>query len=120
VKTPSWKHPSLPALLAGALHRPAAWHRRVLYVGQDVADAIGTMVPRAIASLTPGRGATAFAMLTGIEIVVPEDFPPGTFRLVEHDGCEVIGDTRTVSHEKCTIVADGTVDLSPGRSLAQA
>src|SRR5690348_4790117 len=94
--------------------------RKVLYAAGDVTDALGAIVPPAWTSiLVPPHGSAvaAISFLTGIDIVTVDEVPPGFFRLVHHDGCEAksIGMSDIVSHAKCTIAAEGSVDLTPGR-----
>lgn len=102
--------PGLRRLLGNAA---GTKHRKVLYAAPDVVEAIGAFVPPVWAPVLAAHGspAGAISFLTGVEITAADDSPPGWFRLVRHDGCEVKG--QTVYHEGCTIVAEGTVILSP-------
>lgn len=79
-------------------------HRKVIYLAGDVAQALKDKYTVPVSMDT-------MAALMGIEIVASPEMPPGAFRLVRHDGCEVIERTSTVSHGRCTIVAEGTVEL---------
>lgn len=80
-------------------------YHKVLYVAQDVADGL--------ASRSKPVSTTTLCALLGIDVVGVPESPPHSFRLVRHDACDVIEGTRTVSHARCTIVAEGTVEF-PG------
>lgn len=113
--------PSLPSVSVPGLGRLlnrslSSKGHKVLYTAPDVTKALGDFIPPAwhpILTGTHGSAVGALAFLTGIDIIEAEDAAPGWFRLVHHDGCEVKG--KTVYHGKCTIVAEGTVDLTTRR-----
>jgi hypothetical protein len=106
--------PGLSSLLNRSSNGPVLC-RKVFYAAPDVAEGLGDVIPSAWSPLlTAAHGSAlgALSFLTGIEIITAEDVPPGFFRLVHHDGCKVKSGTTTVSHEKCTIIAEGFVDLT--------
>ena len=111
----------LTALLTERAKRPIPRDgREVLLCARDVLDAISENVPPA-----PKPGPLDFAMfgtlgnptaLIGVDIVTSDDCPPGYFKLTCHDNCDAQvsdtpGDLGTVSHESCTVIAEGTIRL---------
>jgi hypothetical protein len=97
--------------------------QKVLTCAQDVADALAH-----ISTPTPPRlpWEPDLAALTGIDVVVSPDAAPGTWRLLRHDHCDVIGgetpdQAMIVTHRNCTVLGEnpgpGTgelADFDPG------
>ena len=89
-------------------------HRRALYVAQDLADLLGELVPRSIATASPKPACQTFGLIAGIDIIVPPEAPPGTFRLIEHNACQA-HDDKPPTHERCEVVIEGRVDITASR-----
>lgn len=119
---------TLSSVLIEHLQKPK--YRKVLICSPDVEEAIRKILSGPSGNLAP----IGTPMMFGIDIVVAGDSAPGTWRLVQHDHCEVgwpesewtkIGytdsggiiytapidsDRGTVSHANCTILATSEGD----------
>lgn len=83
-------------------------HAKVLLCARDVANALADVS-------TPGPHRMPWepdlASLIGINIVVNPDAAPGTWRLIRHDHCDVIGgdlpeQSMIVTHRNCTVLGE--------------
>jgi hypothetical protein len=94
-----------------SLYARSIRYAKQLFVPPDLAERIASMTLEGKPTL-PG----AFDNLLGISLIVTDDQPPGSFRLVRHDNCRVIvrsdafdKDASYVSHSECSILEEGTV-----------
>ena len=91
--------------------------RQDLLCAPDVAEALANVIhekddadPRPAQFIPP----PAFPLID-IPVIISPDSAPGSWRLVTHDGCEVRNADAAdplgawVSHEKCTITAEGSL-----------
>ena len=83
-------------------------YRKTLLCAQDVA---GELAEASVPARPRMPWEVDLAPLTGIEVVVSPDSAPGTWRLTQHDHCEVTGSemperSRIVTHENCTVLAE--------------
>jgi hypothetical protein len=111
-----------------ALIKEHSWtrHRKVLLCAPDVFTYLQAASDKAAESepWTPGSPEAVLAPLMGIEVHVAQDSPPGSWRLVRHDHCEVHVAEKPdgtmdversgVTHQECTILGEsGVSSASP-------
>jgi hypothetical protein len=91
-----------------ALIREHSWTpcRKVLTCAPDVEQ----QLQKTASPIGPSED-TVLMSLTGVDVVVAEDSPPGSWRMVRHDHCQVIHPAGAsepsrawVSHQDCTII----------------
>lgn len=95
----------LIALIKGCGFR----YSKVLTCARDVFDALGDASAPPPPPVMPWK--FNVAAFTGINVIISPDAAPGTWRLVQHDHCEVIESRRTgqemiVTHRNCTILGE--------------
>jgi hypothetical protein len=106
-------------LIAGLIREHSGTkYQKVLTCAQDVADALADVSTPAPPRM-PWEADLTF--LTGINVVVSPDAAPGTWQLLRHDHCEVIGgetpdQAMIVTHRDCTVLGSndgpGTGELA--------
>ena len=91
-------------------------YQKVLTVAPDVEKMLKDRAvrPTVTNGMQLGDEAVLVALM-GIDVHVAEDAPPGSWRLVRHDACEVHyprgyehPEESFVSHEECTILAESS------------
>jgi DNA-binding transcriptional ArsR family regulator len=95
--------------------------RRALLCARDVCDEIALALPvRPGSPFAPWMpGASVFV---GIDVTVIDAYEPGRWKLVLHDGCEVIGgstpgEAMIVTHRRCAVLADSAEEAPDPESL---
>lgn len=86
--------------------------RQELVCAADVAEALAEVArepERTAPDPDPFMQAGAVGNLINIPVITGPESAPGTWRLVTHGGCKVIGEypDHRISHEECEITAEG-------------
>lgn len=78
-----------------------------MYCGSAVLEWLKETTPEAESD--PPGSVMSYATLTGVSIILKDDYAPSEFRIIKHDSCTVSGSD--VSHGMCLPIADGYLAL---------